>query len=602
MWFGNGVGKLRSAGIAMQRLFFLLLLAPLATASAATIVVTSSADDTNAGDSRCTLREAIANVNASADTTAGDCAPGTSSVDVVEFALADGYFTIITLTSDKELAIREDIAIRGPTMTRLVIDGHGHSTRVFNVTRGTANIVNVTIRNGGDPDLSGGAGLNVSRDATAILEDCTLSENVASNALGGAIANYGVLALRDSVLQENTAFSGSALFNSGTAGLSSCAINHNTTRELIGSDGGAISNTGTVTLTDCMLSGNSTGGGGQGGAVYNEGTAVFSNCTLTGNFVSDDCGGGAIENAGVMMLTNCTLNANSVGDVYHGGAIENSGTVTLINCTVAGNSAGGSGGGISNSGTAALINTIMAYNTAADDHYNVVGQNCAGPISDLGQNISSDGTCFSLVDLFVDPYLAPLGYRGGRTQTMALCTGWRTPDVACTRRSPAIDSGSDAVIEPPFIVRTDQRHEQRKSGMHVDIGSYEIQRLDEPAVLPNACLGDCNGNDGVTVDEILVLLRIALVGSDTAMCATGDGNGDGVITVNEIIVAVSNVLRGGCTALGRNCSDDSDCFSGFCTDYVCCATETCPAGEVCYVKGAEGLCAPLKGEQWNASN
>jgi CSLREA domain-containing protein len=49
------------------------------SARAATITVSSTADNTTAGDATCTLREAIANVNAVGDTTSGDCAANRAS-------------------------------------------------------------------------------------------------------------------------------------------------------------------------------------------------------------------------------------------------------------------------------------------------------------------------------------------------------------------------------------------------------------------------------------------------------------------------------------------------------------------------------------------
>jgi CSLREA domain-containing protein len=57
-----------------------------------------------------------------------------------------------------------------------------------------------------------------------------------------------------------------------------------------------------------------------------------------------------------------------------------------------------------------------------------------------------------------------------------------------------------------------------------------------------ACLGDCNGDREVTVDEILVLVNIALGAQPTANCPAGDLNGDGEITVDEIIGAVNLAL------------------------------------------------------------
>ena len=68
----------------MKTLTLVLVVLPFA-ASAATITVNSTADHTPGGDGFCTLREAIANVNAAADTTNGDCVGGSGTGDFLTF-------------------------------------------------------------------------------------------------------------------------------------------------------------------------------------------------------------------------------------------------------------------------------------------------------------------------------------------------------------------------------------------------------------------------------------------------------------------------------------------------------------------------------------
>ncbi|MFI5395793.1 MAG: plastocyanin/azurin family copper-binding protein [Candidatus Binatia bacterium] len=60
------------------------------------------------------------------------------------------------------------------------------------------------------------------------------------------------------------------------------------------------------------------------------------------------------------------------------------------------------------------------------------------------------------------------------------------------------------------------------------------------------CVGDCNGNGQVTVDEILTMVNIALGNAQITACEAGDANHDGHITVDEILTAVNNALNG-CT-------------------------------------------------------
>jgi hypothetical protein len=47
----------------------------------------------------------------------------------------------------------------------------------------------------------------------------------------------------------------------------------------------------------------------------------------------------------------------------------------------------------------------------------------------------------------------------------------------------------------------------------------------------------------VTVDEVLIMVNIALGYTPVSLCKDGDANGDGQITVDEILTAVNNTLN-----------------------------------------------------------
>jgi len=67
-----------------------------------------------------------------------------------------------------------------------------------------------------------------------------------------------------------------------------------------------------------------------------------------------------------------------------------------------------------------------------------------------------------------------------------------------------------------------------------------------PNATPQACIGDCSGDQAVTVNELLMLVNIALNNDLVTACPVGDANQDGEITINEILAAVNNALNG-CT-------------------------------------------------------
>jgi hypothetical protein len=59
-----------------------------------------------------------------------------------------------------------------------------------------------------------------------------------------------------------------------------------------------------------------------------------------------------------------------------------------------------------------------------------------------------------------------------------------------------------------------------------------------------ACVGDCDGNGEVSVDELVVMVNIALGAEGVGQCPAGDANADGEVTVDEIIIGVNDALSG----------------------------------------------------------
>ncbi|MBI3783583.1 MAG: hypothetical protein HY270_09290 [Deltaproteobacteria bacterium] len=70
------------------------------------------------------------------------------------------------------------------------------------------------------------------------------------------------------------------------------------------------------------------------------------------------------------------------------------------------------------------------------------------------------------------------------------------------------------------------------------------------------CVGDCNGDGEVTIDELITMVNIAAGPGELSTCSAADANGDGAVTIDEIIQAVN-------IALGGFCEDDFVCGNGF---------------------------------------
>jgi YVTN family beta-propeller protein len=62
--------------------------------------------------------------------------------------------------------------------------------------------------------------------------------------------------------------------------------------------------------------------------------------------------------------------------------------------------------------------------------------------------------------------------------------------------------------------------------------------------LPQRCPGDCDGDGGVTVDELVRGVTIALKGLSVARCYSLDTDASGTVTVEELVAAVNNALDG----------------------------------------------------------
>jgi hypothetical protein len=82
-----------------------------------------------------------------------------------------------------------------------------------------------------------------------------------------------------------------------------------------------------------------------------------------------------------------------------------------------------------------------------------------------------------------------------------------------------------------------------------------VAMFTRPAPVPaQVCVGDCNGDGQVTIDEIILGVNIALGASLIGNCLALDADLNGEATVDEIVSAVSNALRGcpsGCNMSGQ---------------------------------------------------
>ncbi len=434
----------------MKLLVWLLVLYP-SLVVASTITVNTASDSVVSADASCSLREALNNVNAAAETSGGDCVAGSGTGDTIVFGLTTP--AVIKLQQG-ELTISRDVALVGPVpgLPKLLrIDGQNRS-RVFLVSTGTVSFSNLTIERGYAKDTTDllsnrGGGIRIGPAASVELNGCLVRkcksvevkpDVVQANA--GGIFNEGTLTISDSLLQGNRAGNGPV------------------------SLGGAINSSGVLTVVRTTFDRNRTGGRG-GGALWisYSGVAAIRDSLFIGNKAYHAVGGIVVSTCGFepFDITNSTFYRNS------GAILSSLATLgTMTNCTLS-----ETGLVIVSGSTMKATNTIFG-----------AGTYCAHPegeegIVSGGHNISVDPSCaHGSTDLiFVDPKLMRLRNNGGSTKTFAVCSGPEAPVGTCGRASPAVDAGDDAVLGPPYSFTTDQRGLARLAGAHVDIGAYESQ-------------------------------------------------------------------------------------------------------------------------------
>jgi hypothetical protein len=128
-------------------------------------------------------------------------------------------------------------------------------------------------------------------------------------------------------------------------------------------------------------------------------------------------------------------------------------------------------------------------------------------------------------------------------------------DVAVSMPQPgvvAVLPRSEAGFDPPVIVDPEGSPRGIGAGDVTGDGFDDlvVTEFDEDVITvmrsvpPAACLGDCNLDEVVTVDEILSLMQIALGADRLEICPAADGSGDGRVTVDEIVGAIDVALAG----------------------------------------------------------
>lgn len=82
------------------------------------------------------------------------------------------------------------------------------------------------------------------------------------------------------------------------------------------------------------------------------------------------------------------------------------------------------------------------------------------------------------------------------------------------------------------------------------LGVVAITLVAASGAAAQVCVGDCNGDNTVAINELIVGVNIAQGSTDISACPSFDVNGDNMVGINELITAVNNALDGCDTPTG----------------------------------------------------
>jgi len=310
----------------------LLVGLPVSTMAAVfTVDSTTDAVDAHPGDGHCA-------------TAAGQCtlraavqeANATPALDTIMLPAGIYRLTLAGAVEDAaatgDLDLLGNVAIVGAGPAATIVIGKKAKDRVFEVF-GSAAISGLTIKRGLSPTGEQGGCIRVRGALTltnAIVTRChTLVEG------GGLYAEGTSLPVRDTTFTHNRADrdAGGVEVFGGTADLTRVVITRNTTGN---ESGGVEVNRAAVTMTSCQLRGNVAVTEAGGVEIEDGGSVLFDTCQVMGNH--------ARKGDGVVVESDPSFSAS---------------TATALSTTIAKNRKG----------------------------------NCIGPITSLGGNHDSDGSC-----------------------------------------------------------------------------------------------------------------------------------------------------------------------------------------------------------------
>ncbi len=98
---------------------------------------------------------------------------------------------------------------------------------------------------------------------------------------------------------------------------------------------------------------------------------------------------------------------------------------------------------------------------------------------------------------------------------------------------------------PYGLVAADLNNDRLPDLVTANLDGTTVSVLKNTGTPPTpTCVGDCDGDGTVAINELITGVNIALGSAQLSVCPAFDANGDGMVGINELITAVNNALEG----------------------------------------------------------
>jgi hypothetical protein len=453
---------------------------------------------------------------------------------------------------------------------------------------GTVTVTNSTFsgNTSANPEYGGAGGGIYSGGGPLTVTNSTFSGNSAANGVGGGIYGWGALTVTNSTFAGNSAYEGGGIYNYGGLTVTNSTFSGNSA-----AGGGGICNDGVLTVTNTIVANSTSGGNCYGGVTSDGGYNIDdgTTCGFTGTGCTTTTGTSFCNTNPVLAPTGLNNNGGPTQTIAlrAGSPAIDAGSEAVCAASPVNNL---DQRGYVRPGTGATNCSIGAY------EYDSPGP-AATPTRSATPTVTPTATRTPTPPPVVQLRIGT--GRGRPGDAVPVTVSLDTAGVSIAATVNEISFGTDAplsldpstctvnpligksltagaigngvfrfLVEPgnsvpipdgPLYTCTFRIGPLALPGQYYlwfngNLAAFSPSGLQVPYVvgvggaitvsLVEPCVGDCDGNGQVTVDEVLTMVNIALGNADISTCTAGDANADGQITVNEILTAVNNALNG----------------------------------------------------------